>query len=68
MRLLFIMDPVSTVIVDEDTSFALMLAAQIQGHRVDHALVPDVAVEFGEAYAHVRRATMDPSSAATPAA
>ena len=28
MRFVFVMDPVSTVIVDEDTSFALMLEAQ----------------------------------------
>ncbi|MBW1831452.1 MAG: hypothetical protein JRJ10_07105, partial [Deltaproteobacteria bacterium] len=28
MHFVFVMDPVSTVIVDEDTSFALMLEAQ----------------------------------------
>ena len=52
------MDPVSTVLVDEDTSFALMLEAQERGHRVDHCLVPDVAFQEGKVLATVRRATM----------
>ena len=61
MRLLFVMDPVDTVIVDEDTSFALMLEAQNRGHRVDHCLERDVFLEDGEAYAVVRQATMERS-------
>lgn len=61
MRLLFVMDPVDTVIVDEDTSFALMLEAQDRGHRVDHCLERDVFLEDGEAYAVVRQATMERS-------
>jgi len=58
MRFVFVMDPVSTVIVDEDTSFGLMLEAQARGHRVDHCLVRDVVLEGGEPRASVRRATM----------
>jgi len=52
------MDPVSSVIVDEDTSFALMLEAQARGHRVDHCLVRDVFLSDGRPRASVRRATM----------
>ncbi|MEM9072280.1 MAG: glutathione synthase [Myxococcota bacterium] len=58
MRLVFVMDPVDTVIVDEDTSFAIMLEAQNRGHRVDHCLVPDVEVVDGRCRAAVRQATM----------
>ncbi|KPK17183.1 MAG: hypothetical protein AMJ62_02745 [Myxococcales bacterium SG8_38] len=58
MRFVFVMDPVSTVIVDEDTSFALMLEAQSRGHRVDHCLASDVGLRGQQVIARVRRATM----------
>jgi len=58
MRLLFVMDPVDTVIVDEDTSFAIMLEAQERGHRVDHCLVRDVELIDGRCRAAVRGAKM----------
>jgi len=58
MRIVFVMDPVSSVLVDEDTSFALMLAAQERGHRVDHCLVRDVALDGSRVRATVRRARM----------
>jgi glutathione synthase len=58
MRLVFVMDPVSTVIVDEDTSFALMLEAQARGHHVDHCLPRDVGLRGRQVVARVRRATM----------
>ncbi|MAQ16158.1 MAG: glutathione synthase [Sandaracinus sp.] len=67
MRLVFVMDPVSTVLVDEDTSFALMLEAQKRGHRVDHCLVQDVSLLDGRPVAQVRQATMkrDPAAPVT---
>ncbi|MBO6938535.1 MAG: glutathione synthase [Deltaproteobacteria bacterium] len=67
MRFVFVMDPVSTVLVDEDTSFALMLEAQKRGHRVDHCLVQDVAIQDGRPKATVRQATMkrDPAAPVT---
>ena len=67
MRLVFVMDPVSTVRVDEDTSFALMLEAQRRGHRVDHCLAQDVSLLDGVPVAVVRRATMkrDPAAPVT---
>ena len=59
MHLVFVMDPVSTVIVDEDTSFALMLEAQDSGHRVDHCGAHDLCLRDGRLFARVRRATME---------
>lgn len=58
MHFVFVMDPVSTVIVDEDTSFALMLEAQARGHRVDHCLPSDVGLRGRRVVARVRQATM----------
>jgi len=58
MRFVFVMDPVSTVIVDEDTSFALMLEAQARGHRVDHCLASDIGLRGRRVVARVRQATM----------
>ncbi|MBW2684893.1 MAG: glutathione synthase [Deltaproteobacteria bacterium] len=58
MRFLFVMDPVSTVIVDEDTSFALMLEAQARGHRIEHCLPSDVGLRGRRVVARVREASM----------
>ena len=63
MRLLFVMDPVSSILVDEDTSFALMLEAQERGHRVDHCLVPDVSLLDGVPMATVRPAKLSRDAA-----
>lgn len=64
MHIVVIMDPVGTVLVDEDTSFAMMLQAQACGHRVDHCLPTDLFLHGGKLHAHVRRARMqrDPVS------
>lgn len=51
------MDPVSSVLEDEDTSFALMHEAHARGHRVDHCLVRDVELLDGRARAHLRQTT-----------
>ncbi len=58
MRFLFVMDPPSQIKFDGDTSFALMLEAQQQGHRVDHCLPIDLFLVSGTLHAHVRRASM----------
>ncbi|MFW2389929.1 MAG: glutathione synthase [Polyangiales bacterium] len=58
MRFVFVMDPVSSVIFDEDTSFALMLEAQARGHRVDHCLASDIGLRGRRVVARVRQATM----------
>lgn len=61
MRIVVIMDPPSTVIVDQDTSFALMFEAQQRGHRVDHCLQRDLYLDGGKLYASVRQARMQQS-------
>lgn len=66
MRLVFVMDPVGTVIVDEDTSFALMFEAQSRGHRVDHCLPRDVELLQGRSRAAVRQATMSRDAGTSP--
>lgn len=58
MRIVVLMDPVSTVQVDADTSFALMLEAQARGHRVDHALITDLYLDGWRLGARVREAVM----------
>lgn len=58
MHLVFVMDPVSSILVDEDTSFALMMEAQNRGHRVDHCQVHDVYLENARVCAKVRPAVM----------
>lgn len=58
MRFVFVMDSVSTVIVDEDTSFALMLEAQRRGHQVEHCVDSDVGLRGRRVMARVRSATM----------
>ena len=58
MHLVVVMDPPSTVLVDEDTSFALMLQAQEEGHRVDHCQRHDLHVVGNRIHATVRRARM----------
>lgn len=57
MRIVVVMDPPSTVKVDEDTSFALMLEAEGRGHRVDHCSISDLFLDRGCVFARVRRAS-----------
>ncbi len=59
MRFVFVMDPVSQIIVDEDTSFSLMLEAQNQGHQVLHTLIQDVGWDDGRVVSIARPATME---------
>lgn len=63
MRFVFLMDPPDTVLVDEDTSFDLMLEAQSRGHRVDHCLFRDLSLADGKLRARVRQATMSRKAA-----
>lgn len=71
LRILVVMDPPETVLVDADTSFALMEEAQSRGHRVEHCLITDLFAEADpktsarRAGARVRQASMsrDPSRA-----
>jgi len=63
MHLVVIMDPVSTVHAEADTTFALMEEAAQRGHRVDHCLNTDLYLDSGRLYARVARATMQRTAA-----
>jgi glutathione synthase len=63
MHIVVIMDPVSTVQAEADTTFALMEEAAQRGHRVDHCLNTDLVLDRGRLYARVARATMQRTAA-----
>jgi len=48
MKVLLIMDPLSTIHIDQDTSFALSIAAQEQGHEVYYAQIGDLMMRGPE--------------------
>lgn len=52
------MDPIETVLIDRDSTFALMTEAQRRGHEVLYALVEDLYVRDGAPFAVVRPATV----------
>jgi glutathione synthase len=58
MRFVVIMDPVSTVLPEADTTFALMEEAQQRGHRIDHCLNTDLILDAGRLHARVAPATL----------
>jgi len=62
MRIVFVMDPVSSVLVDEDTSYALMREAERRGHQVDHCLPSDVGMRGDQPFARVRKVHCDDSA------
>lgn len=55
MHHVFIMDDPATIIVDEDTTYTLMQAAQRRGDRIDHCLISDLIYDRGVLYARTRR-------------
>src|SRR5438309_8593550 len=56
LRLLYVMDPLSRVLVDQDTTFAFMLEGQRRGHEQHQCGSEDLFVERAEPRARVRRA------------
>ena len=55
MRLLYIMDPVESILPDKDTTFAFLQGAQRRGHENFHAELAGVYVGKGEVRARARR-------------
>jgi glutathione synthase len=51
MRFVFVMDPLSGVTHDKDTTFAFIQAAQARGHHSYHCLLRDLFIDEGEAWA-----------------
>ena len=54
MRIAVVMDPIENVLVDKDTSFALMLEAQARGHEVLYLSHRDLWLEGDRLRAIVR--------------
>jgi glutathione synthase len=54
MRFVYVMDPISRVIPDKDTTFAFQRAAQARGHVALHCEPKDLYVREGEAWAITR--------------
>jgi glutathione synthase len=58
LNLAFVMDPVESIDIDSDTTFALMLEAQARGHRVLFVDPADLTVSDGRVEARVRSLTL----------
>src|SRR5579872_2654387 len=54
MRFVYVMDPMTRVLPDRDTTFALQRAAQRRGHVSLHCELRDVYMQGGEAWARVQ--------------
>ncbi len=57
-HLAFVMDPIESVDIDADTTFALMLEAQERGHRIYTADQADLGIERGSVTARVCEVTL----------
>lgn len=64
MRIVFRMDPLSGVVVGENSSYELMLAARRQGHEVFHMAAGAALIDNGQVRLHLTPVDIDP--AATP--
>jgi glutathione synthase len=58
MKILYIMDPMSHVLPDKDTTFAFQRAAQGMGHSALHAEPKDIYAHKGQVYARARTVTV----------
>ena len=63
MRALFVMDPLSTIHVDKDSSYVLMLAWQARGGEVWHCLPTDLHVRGDTLFADASRLRVGPRPA-----
>ncbi|HET9049537.1 MAG TPA: glutathione synthase [Chiayiivirga sp.] len=53
LDVIVVMDPIGSIKVSKDTSFALLLEAQRRGHRIHVASVGDLAIQAGQAQVRV---------------
>ena len=63
MRLLYVMDPMSRINPDKDTTYAFLRAAQARGHEGLHCMAHDLWVEDGKIGAKVRSVRVHPEEA-----
>ncbi|HXN87510.1 MAG TPA: hypothetical protein VN867_15665, partial [Candidatus Binataceae bacterium] len=54
-RYLFVMDPLATMLVDKDTTFAFMLEAIARGHEIYFSALRDLVARGHQPYAFARR-------------
>lgn len=54
LSMLFVMDPIGSIDIAKDTTFALMLAAQQRGHRVFYCELGELSVDDGRAIARLQ--------------
>jgi glutathione synthase len=54
LKLGFVMDPIGSITVKKDSTFAMMLAAQARGWSLKYMELNDLLVRDGVAYAHMR--------------
>ena len=57
MNFVFLMDPLSTVVMDKDTSFILMLGSQRRGHNVYFLPAEGLTLLDGQVIFHATRVT-----------
>jgi glutathione synthase len=58
MQLLYIMDPVESILPDKDTTFAFLRAAETRGHENFHTELSGVYLARGEVRARARRVSV----------
>jgi glutathione synthase len=54
LRILYVMDPLARVLIDQDTTFAFMLEGQRRGHEQHHCGIEDLFVERSIPHGRVR--------------
>jgi glutathione synthase len=59
LRILYVMDPMTRVLVDKDTTFAFQLEGQKRGHEQYHCLIGDLFVDRAVPHATARRLTVE---------
>jgi glutathione synthase len=59
LRILYVMDPMSRVLVDKDTTFAFQLEGQRRGHTQYHCEPPDLFVDRTVPHATVHRVDVE---------
>jgi glutathione synthase len=62
MRLLYIMDPIESILPDKDTTFAFLRGAERRGHENFHVELSGIYLTQGEVRARARRVTFTPSA------
>ncbi len=62
MRFVYVMDPVSRVVPDKDTTFAFQRAAQARGHVALHCEPRDLFAHHGDLHAQVRELRVEDSA------